>query len=218
MSPPKRSVYIVGAEYGYKEMFQSAGWEIEESWSSADLIQFTGGSDVSPALYGQDMHSKTSTSPFRDKGEEIMFLMSLQAKKPMAGICRGGQFLNVMCGGDLWQDVNNHALATNHVATDKRSGETFDVSSTHHQMMRPNRHAETILVASEATKFERCNLTGTQNREILVIDTDHEDIEALYYREENVFCFQPHPEFLECSDLAVRYFDYIEELLFKGEH
>src|SRR3546814_3238996 len=38
------------------------------------------------------------------------FAIARRMHKPMAGICRGGQFLNVMCGGSMIQHVEGHAI------------------------------------------------------------------------------------------------------------
>ena len=54
-----RKVYIVGGGGDYKSMFEGEGWEVVDCFSKADLIQFTGGADVSPALYGESTHPQT---------------------------------------------------------------------------------------------------------------------------------------------------------------
>ena len=108
-------VFVVGSSFGaYHDMFRRYGWEIAKSYDEADLLQYTGGEDVSPSLYGRTKHPRSYINRERDMRERIIFLRALKDGKPQAGICRGGQFLNVMCGGSLWQDVNNHAIAGKH--------------------------------------------------------------------------------------------------------
>lgn len=128
----------------------------------------------------------------------------------MAGICRGGQFLNVMCGGKLYQHVNNHGLMGTHMMVATRTGEMFPVTSTHHQMMRPGIGAEVIGVASEATVVEYMD-----NERVRYVEQKRgDDIESVLYPEHGVLCYQPHPEYLtkdsECQEF---YFKMIEEIL-----
>ena len=212
-----KSVFIVGGHQGYKNMFINAGWEVEDSIRHADLIQFCGGEDVTPALYGHGKHSKTICSPERDATEKLVFELALAERVPMAGICRGGQFLNVMCGGEMWQHVNMHSQGMYmHPAKDEWSNDTFRVSSTHHQMMIPSDEACIILTAMEATRKEKVDATGHHNA---IVGKNPgkggQDVEAVWYPAYNTFCFQPHPEFQGCEELAERYFDYIESLLFE---
>lgn len=190
-------------------MFRSAGWKVlKRDIHVADLIQFTGGHDVSPNLYGEAKHVSTSTNPLRDNREILIFQQGLSLNIPMAGICRGGQFLNVMCGGSLYQHVDGHAGGI-HEAKDVRTSKTFKVTSTHHQMMLPSKDADIIVTASCSTKKERMK---TDYGVLVVFDRAPIDIEVLYYPAQNCLCFQPHPEFQNQEELAIRYMDYVEDL------
>ena len=211
-----KKVYIEMPNEQYHSMFLDRGWSIVRSPKEADLIQFTGGSDVSPGYYREKTHPTTNNNRARDKREVLLFGIAKANKTPMAGICRGGQFLNVMCGGRLWQNVDRHAIGGTHEAIDLLSGETFQVTSTHHQMMKPGLGARVVITAHLTTK-----------RESMIGDCIFEgkgatngglepDVEAVFYKDERVFCFQPHPEFSHQHSLAVRYLSYIENLLLKG--
>ncbi|MBQ7533021.1 MAG: gamma-glutamyl-gamma-aminobutyrate hydrolase family protein [Bacteroidales bacterium] len=59
---------------------------------TCDGFLFTGGQDV-------------GSCPERDNPETLLLSKALQADKPILGICRGRQFLNVFLGGTLWQDL-----------------------------------------------------------------------------------------------------------------
>ena len=59
---------------------------------ACDGFLFTGGQDV-------------ASCPERDDPETLLLSKALQADKPILGICRGLQFLNVLLGGTLWQDL-----------------------------------------------------------------------------------------------------------------
>lgn len=201
-------VCIINSSLEYVEMFKRFGWDISDDILKADLVQFTGGSDVSPSLYNSDRHPTTHCNPDRDKKEQLVFQKAYGMALPMAGICRGGQFLNVMCGGSMWQDVNHHAIHGTHLANDCETGEIFEVTSTHHQMMIPSKEGVIrVLTAQESTWRERVH-----NKKIIKINSeDPEDIEALYYPAYRVFCFQPHPEFPNYPELASRYMGYLNK-------
>lgn len=71
-----------------------------------DGILFTGGPDVAPARYGEETLPECGQIiPERDEMEDVLFHAALAAGKPMLGICRGIQVINVALGGTLWQDL-----------------------------------------------------------------------------------------------------------------
>lgn len=104
----KLSVFIVASSPEYVAMFKNEGWNIAPSIEEADLVQFTGGSDVFPRLYGEPPHRTTSYNEGRDEKEKQIYELAQELGIPCAGICRGGQFLNVMNHGRMFQDVDNH--------------------------------------------------------------------------------------------------------------
>ena len=71
-----------------------------------DGILFTGGPDIHPARYGEETLPACGTIvPERDAMEDALLQAALAADKPVLGICRGIQVLNVSLGGTLWQDL-----------------------------------------------------------------------------------------------------------------
>ena len=71
-----------------------------------DGILFTGGTDVDPILYGEQPIPKQGLiDPLRDEVEISMAKKALSGNKPVLGICRGLQVLNVAGGGTLYQDI-----------------------------------------------------------------------------------------------------------------
>ncbi len=71
-----------------------------------DGFLFTGGHDVSPYLYNEKaMEGIVSCCKKRDEMETIVLDMALGVDKPVLGICRGIQFINVALGGTLFQDL-----------------------------------------------------------------------------------------------------------------
>ena len=80
--------------------------DISQLVSLCDGFLFTGGQDVSPALYGEKPRQACGeTCEKRDAFEQRLFAQALEQDKPMLRICRGIQFFNACLGGTLYQDL-----------------------------------------------------------------------------------------------------------------
>jgi gamma-glutamyl-gamma-aminobutyrate hydrolase PuuD len=182
-------VFVVGGGFQYMKMFFDAGFKGARSVDDANIVCFTGGEDVDPSYYKEKALSGTHYNTKRDEYEAGVFGEALALKRPMIGICRGAQFLNVMNGGSLWQDVNHHA-GRQHSVLDMQTGETFEgMTSTHHQQMRPADEAEIVAVATLSTRKE------SASEKIERDAPECDDMEVLWYPDSLTLCFQPHPEF-----------------------
>jgi len=82
-----------------------------------DGLVFQGGADVSPASYGEEpLKVEWSGDRVRDLYEIDLLWECVIQQKPMLGICRGAQLINVAFGGTLWQDIESQVPdATRHV-------------------------------------------------------------------------------------------------------
>jgi putative glutamine amidotransferase len=79
---------------------------LQAHYQRCDGLLFAGGGDVDPAIFGQAPHSKLGTvEPLRDQVELALARRAVADRKPMLGICRGVQLLNVALGGTLYQDI-----------------------------------------------------------------------------------------------------------------
>lgn len=79
---------------------------LEQIAETYDGFLFTGGHDVSPALYGESPAPVCGEcSEARDEMEQILFHMVYEMDKPILGICRGIQLINALLGGTLYQDL-----------------------------------------------------------------------------------------------------------------
>jgi len=205
-------ICILDGGIRYHQMFKSLGFTTGMGYRDADMLCFTGGADVSPILYGEATHPRTFKDPSRDEREVSFYREALEMGIPMVGICRGSQFLHVMNGGKLYQDVDNHADGKPHIAKDRKSGETIIVTSTHHQMMRYNVYSHIVTTAERSKHKERVE----GNR---IIDDTNKDLEVLWYDKSKCLCFQPHPEFDPRIEGADSTYNYFKNLLtrFYGE-
>ncbi len=71
-----------------------------------DGFLFTGGGDPDPKYYGQTRKPECGTpNPARDEFELALLKAVMYTGKPVLGICRGEQILNVALGGTLIQDI-----------------------------------------------------------------------------------------------------------------
>lgn len=200
-------IFLIGGNIAYQRMFNDLGFIIEDDIYSADVLCFTGGADVNPELYGEEQHPLTFIHPERDVEEIALFKFALNRRIPMVGICRGAQFLHVMNGGRLWQDVDNHAINGTHKATDVLTGETVMVTSTHHQMME-YKHGEGELVCKADVSFSKTSVVNGKPH--TTIATRNIDVEVMYHKQTRCLCFQPHPE-LEGAESTYLYFKNLLE-------
>ncbi len=74
-----------------------------------DGFVFCGGGDIDPKYYGEKASSKTKNiCSLRDRFEYELFKKVLLKRKPILGICRGMQIMNVFLGGSLYQNIEGH--------------------------------------------------------------------------------------------------------------
>ncbi len=71
-----------------------------------DGILIPGGVDVHPAAFGETPHERLGrTDPARDRVEIQLVKWAVEDDKPLLGLCRGLQVINVALGGTLYQDL-----------------------------------------------------------------------------------------------------------------
>jgi putative glutamine amidotransferase len=74
-----------------------------------DGLLLSGGDDIHPRYYGEELSDATSLSPdTRTDYDFALFKAALDTHKPVLGICLGVQTMNVCFGGKLHQDVMGH--------------------------------------------------------------------------------------------------------------
>ena len=179
-----------------------------------DMVLFPGGEDVNPSRY------ETSPSPQlgavndeRDAYEWQVMTEAIRLRKPIMGICRGMQMINVYLGGSLYQDLPSEypdtslhhrqsvssSIPTHLVIVSRTSRlfavtgqDTLRVNSSHHQAVR--RLAPGLRIAARATdgvieavECDSLPIAGVQfHPERLAVDAD--TIFTRLFRELKKFC------------------------------
>lgn len=78
-----------------------------------DGFIFTGGTDINPIYYRENPYPKLRTVNSKlDEFQLKLMKKVLKSKKPFLAICRGVQILNVVCGGTLYQDMEQITSST----------------------------------------------------------------------------------------------------------
>lgn len=131
---------------------------VSECVAALDGLVLQGGADVAPESYGETAERpEWAGDRIRDLYEiELIWEFVFQGK-PVLGICRGCQLLNVAMGGSLWQDIATHipdAIAhrddalydahhhsvvfapTSRLAALYPTQRTYLINSIHHQAVR----------------------------------------------------------------------------------
>lgn len=175
--------------------------------TKVDLIIFKGGVDVNPNLYGEEKIPATNmTDDNADKVDIDAYRFAIENKIPMMGICRGSQFLTVMNGGRLIQDVTGHGGNHNIKFNDDS---VFDMTSTHHQMMNPFfdliEGTDYILHAWAERPLSTKYMTAIADIKLgLEAYADKNNVirepEIVYYKASNSLAIQGHPEYSTCGD------------------
>jgi len=96
---------------------------VDTHYQHCDGIIFAGGTDIDPIRYAAARHPKLEApDPQQDELELMLARRAIADGKPVFGICRGNQLLNIALGGSLYQDIPSEiAGSLNHSkSTDQR--------------------------------------------------------------------------------------------------
>lgn len=81
-----KKIFVVGSALHYASFINDA--TLTSDMNEADIVLFTGGEDVNPALYKTRPHPTTSCNKERDKAEVSVF-KKIKPTQLALGICRG---------------------------------------------------------------------------------------------------------------------------------
>ena len=130
---------------------------LENAIALCDGIIFTGGPDVRPSFFGEEIDPACGEiSDERDAFELKLYKTVIDKDIPILGICRGAQVMNIAAGGNIYQDIYSNAgtRLVHHTLDGKRafhnvtladtslkemfgfSADSFIANSYHHQSVK----------------------------------------------------------------------------------
>lgn len=111
-----------------------------------DGLLLTGGGDIDPTLFGEEpIPGLGNIMPDRDAFEISLVKKMLELNKPILGICRGIQILNIAIGGDMYQDIYSQS----------------DNTPLQHNQLAPRSHASHFVQVKEGTRLSEIVWTET---------------------------------------------------------
>ena len=164
---------------------QAQAFYLPEVSTDYDGLILCGGSDIHPKHFGQEINGAVKIDERRDQTELALLDAFVKAGKPVLGICRGCQVMNVYFGGTLIQHLAQtpmhrsdksgvdciHAVtAVEGSILHRLYGARFTVNSSHHQAV------------------------GVVGKELCAIATADGVIEAIQHNRLPILGVQWHPE------------------------
>lgn len=161
-----------------------------------DGLVLQGGSDVSPKHYGETpLKPEWAGDYIRDLYEIELVKLFQSMKKPVLGICRGAQLINVALGGSLYQDIATQLPGS----LDHRNWEIYD-RNFHDVIFEPGSDLSKWYPGKTRAKINTIHHQAL--REIgkgLVVEAKAPDgmVEAVRNADSSIYAVQWHPEFMD---------------------
>lgn len=183
----------------------------EELVAEIDGLIMTGGEDVAPEFYGEDIFNETvEINGPRDTSDMYVIRAALKRGIPILGICRGEQIVNVCLGGSLWQDLPGQ------VGEDvaHRQEEASDVG-THWIYVEKDSELHDLLGVDSVLVNSFHHQAVKQPAPGVKVSARSADGGIEAYEGKGVFCVQFHPEcFVSNGDAT--FLPIFEELVSKA--
>ena len=165
---------------------------------ACDGLLLPGGGDMDPKFFGQErIPACGEPNPLRDAAEPLLLRAFLDTDRPVLGICRGIQVMNVVLGGDLYQDIKPFE----HIPHNDHWGKIHTVTVRRGTLLSRILGQDTVLVNSQHHQAVDRVAPG------LVLSALSEDgiVEAVE-KPDARFCLgvQWHPEWLSDADPAMQ--------------
>lgn len=179
-------LHVIGGNIGYANWLEPIGYEITQDVYKAEVFMFTGGEDVTPSFYGHECFSGTYYNTRRDEIEKDYFMYALENRIPMIGVCRGSQFLGVMNGAKLIQDMSHPYK--HKVKTIDRG--IYECNSTHHQSVYLDPVDSSYSLLAWAENLSPFHTIGGG----IEIPKNYKETEVTYWKRTRCLGIQSHPE------------------------
>jgi gamma-glutamyl-gamma-aminobutyrate hydrolase PuuD len=164
-----------------------------------DALVLQGGADVSPQTYAQDSaRPEWPGDRVRDMYELELLHEFIESGKPVLGVCRGCQLINVAFGGTLYQDIATDLPSANVHVNEEYERHShliqFPAGSTLAQMFAGKRDVLVNSIHHQAVR------TLGRDLNVEAVSADDGLVEAVRYRRAPfVVGVQWHPEFHRAS-------------------
>lgn len=170
---------------------------IKEYAATFDGFLFGGGDDIDPKYYGEELTAdNVEITPERDVFELALFREVFEnTTKPIMGICRGCQVINVAMGGTLYQDISGHRQSTPanevfHTLRVPKDSTLFEIflsadpefkgeiptNSTHHQAIKVTAKGLRTVAVSDDGITEAVESADPEERFILAVQWHPEQL------------------------------------------
>jgi len=190
----------LGAEKNYIDAFEQHGFSPFACYlpndTGFDALVLCGGGDIDPSFYGEENLGSYPPDIDRDRAELLLFEKYFSLGKPIFGICRGCQLINVALGGKLIQHLPTYSFHKSgcdadlvHIVENQKDsvfyllyGDSMIVNSAHHQA---------------------CSVLGDGLRAI----QRHSDNTVEAIAADRILALQWHPERMTCGFSDPKYSD-----------
>ncbi len=166
-----------------------------------DGLVLQGGADVAPESYGEKpLTPEWAGDRVRDIYEMELIHEFIEADKPVMGICRGAQMINVALGGTLYQDINTQVPDT----AVHRNAQAYD-QNFHEIVIAPETGLARMYPGTSRARVNSIHHQSIKNLGSgLVVEAWSEPdrmVEAMRWQGSGyVFGVQWHPEFIRPAD------------------
>lgn len=207
------------SQFGYVRLISTTDDLVKVS-QEIDLLIIPGGADVDPMRYdGVPGVMDGRVNIHYEYLDKTLIPLMIDLKKPIVGICRGMQSLNVFFGGTLNQHIIGHHQGENRVSTKQEiqfeDGTSYWVNSMHHQSV--DKLGEGLSIIAYSQQYQGCygNTRHIKNWKYWN-DKDKKNEffecpiipEIIKHDELPIVAFQYHPEEFNCR-IAVKYINQL---------
>lgn len=172
--------------------------ELNKIVEGIDGIIFTGGCNVDPLWYGEEPREKIKEEDkLRNNFEKDIFIVAKKKEKPILGVCRGCQLINVLQSGTLIQNIDKELeTSIDHTGTGKKIYEKKHIVTINKDSMCNYIYKKNCVKVNSF--HEQCIKQLGHNLKIVARSIEDGIPEAIEYDGDNFMMgVQWHPEALE---------------------
>lgn len=184
---------IAIAKAGGTPLYAGPDGDVETMAACGDGLLLSGGDDCDSRLFGV---APIAASKAPDRPRDAMELACIRAfhkaKKPIFGICRGMQMVNIALGGTIYQDIHvERATIRNHYQKEPYDHTYHKVKASSNSLLKTWWQGEDDQ-AVNSVHHQAVHIVAPPLRPAAISEDGL--IEAV--EGENIFCCQWHPEWL----------------------